>query len=125
MNKRISFMLLVGIFSASIAFSQTQVAAPINRNADHDRLIMLIQKSDKVVVPESVIVALKNFAMLKGYNEQSVLRNVILLRPMYDKNLSKEDRLFACAMVKRASENTNASIPTSIPTNMIKELSTK
>jgi rRNA-processing protein FCF1 len=125
MNKRISFMLLVGIFSASIAFSQAPAVAPVNRNADHDRMIMLIQKSDKIVVPETVIEELKSFAKLKGYNEQAVLRNVILLRPMYDKTLSKEDRLFACAMVKRASENTNASIPTSIATNMIKELSTK
>lgn len=126
MEKKIVTLISTFLLITTLTFAQANnTSIPVNMNAEHDRMIALLQKSDKVVLPENVTTTLKDYAKLKGLNEQSALRNAILLKPIFDTNLLLADRLFACEIVKRACENPYSSIPKSIIIDMIKELTTK
>jgi hypothetical protein len=122
MNKKVVLFTIASMFLASIAFSQ---APAVNPNAEHDKMIGLIQKSEMLPVPEFVTVALKKFAKEKGYDEKAILRNALLLSPIYNTSLTKEERLFACKIALRACENTYATIPASLVTKMMNEISSK
>jgi hypothetical protein len=124
MKKKAILLIIANMFLMSVAFCQSSTTA-VNPNADHDRMIALIQKSESLPTPEFVSIALKKFAKEKGYDENAVLRNRLLLCPIYNTSLSKEDRLFACRIALRACENVNATVPKSLVENMMNEISKK
>lgn len=122
MNKKAILFAMASILFVSVAFCQASIKKP---NEDHDRMFALIQKSESLPVPAYVTLALKRFAKEKGYDEKAVLRNALLLSPIYNTTLSIEDRLFACKIALRATENTNATLPGSLVTQMMNEISKK
>ena len=122
MNKK---TIIIAFFSLAFclpAFSQTSLPA-VNHNADRDRMHRIITESTTVEMPQFATEALKTFAKTKGYNETGVMRNTILLRPLYNKNLSKEDRLFAAQVLMRMCDNPSTTIPVELVSNAIKEIS--
>lgn len=124
MNKK---TLLAALFALAIylpVFSQNAKPA-VNPNADHDRMYRIVTESNSVEVPAFAITALKNLAKTKGYSEPAVMRNTLLLKPLYNKNLSKEDRLFAAQVLLRMCDNPSTSIPVELVTDAIKEVSKK
>lgn len=105
------------------AFCQTaSVVKPIS---EHDRMYRIINESNSVEVPAFAIAALKNLAKTKGYSEPAVLRNTILLKPLYNQNLSKDDRLFAAQIMMRMCDNPSTTIPLELVTDALKEISKK
>lgn len=123
MNNKIMMMTIATMLFASVSFAQTLNEVDVAKiNADHDRMITLIQKSEKLPVPEYVTEELKKFAKQKGYNEQSVLRNYMLLCPIYNTDLTADDRLFACKMATKACTNENAYIPISLVNKLKDEI---
>lgn len=121
MNKKIMMVAIATMLFASISFAQTSNEVNVAKiNADHDRMIALIQKSEKLPIPDYVTEELKKFAKQKGYNEQSVLRNYMLLCPIYNTSLTNDDRLFACKIATNACTYGNAYIPISL-VNKLKE----
>ena len=122
MNKK---PLIVAFFAWAFCMPAfCQIATPaVNPNADHDRMYRIITESNSVEVPAFAITALKNLAKTKGYSEPAVLRNTMILKPLYNKNLSKDDRLFAARIMMRMCENPGTSIPIELVSEAVKEIS--
>lgn len=122
MNKK---SLIVAFFALAFcmpAFCQT--AKPtVNPNADHDRMHRIITESYSTEMPAFATEALKVFAKTKGYSEPAVLRNTMILRSLYNKNLSKDDRLFAGQIIMRMCDNPGTTIPVELVSNAITEIS--
>lgn len=81
---------------------------------DHNRFSLLMNKSGSATLPDSVITQLKKFAVKINMEEQYVMRNVLILRPLYDNTLSKEDRLFACRVAFKMFSVPNPTVPIKI-----------
>ncbi len=95
MNRKLLLLLFVLIFTLNKIFSQTPLGAA-NPNFVHDKITEFYTKSVDVKLPDSVYTILKNYAHNKNFNEFSVLRNDYMFKVLYNKNISIEDRLYAC-----------------------------
>jgi hypothetical protein len=126
MNKKIYIMLFLAMGLSTIAFCQTTTTLPPVDvkaiNAEHDRMNDLIIKSDKVVLPDSTISILKNFAKQKGYRETAVLKSGTILKTLYNKDISKADKLFACKIISRMCESEYTTIPLSLVMNLTNQI---
>ena len=122
MNKKMILMTLVGMAFSVVSFCQT-LSPAVNPNAEHDRMYRLVLQCEKDETPEAVITALKLFAKEKGYAEQYVLRNTVLLKPLYNKNISKEDKLFVIKILMRMCENPNTTMPINLVSQVKKDIS--
>ena len=118
MNKKTLIFALFALIFCMPAFCQT--VKPVT---DHDRMYRIVTESNSVEVPAFAIAALKNLAKTKGYSEPAVMRNTILLKPLYNKNLSKDDRLFAAQILMRMCDNPSTTIPVELLTDAVKEVS--
>lgn len=124
MNKKTLIVAFFALAFCMPAFSQ--IAKPaVNPNADHDRMYRIVTESNSVEVPAFAIAALKNLAKTKGYSEPAVLRNAMILKPLYNKSLSKNDRLFAAQILMRMCDNPANTIPVELVSDAVKELSKK
>ncbi|NOU39235.1 MAG: hypothetical protein HOO89_11005 [Ferruginibacter sp.] len=124
MMKKIMLLLMLQFCIAMVSFSQTTKKVEENPNADHDRMVLLMQKSEQIELPIEVIDAFKKHAALKGYDEKSVLRSAVIVKPLYNKAISKEDKLFVCSIIKRMTESQYSAIPASVEEKIYKELTT-
>ena len=124
MNKKTIIIAFISLVFCMPAFCQTATPA-VNPNADHDRMYKIVNESNSVEMPAFAITALKNLAKMKGYSEPAVLRNKMLLRPLYNKNLSNDDRLFAAQVLLRMCDNPATTIPAELVSDAVKELSKK
>lgn len=122
MNKKTIIIALIGLAFCMPAFCQTAAHA-VNPNADHDRMLRIVTESNNVEMPAAATAALRTFAKTKGYSEPAVMRNAILLRPLYNKSLSKDDRLFAAQVLLRMCDNPGTTIPPELVSNAVKEIS--
>jgi hypothetical protein len=126
MNKKIYIMLFLAMGLSTIAFCQmTTTLPPVDVraiNAEHDRMNDLIIKSDKVVLPDSTISILKNFAKQKGYRETAVLKSGTILKTLYNKNVSRIDKLFASKIISRMCESEYTTIPLSLIINLTNQI---
>lgn len=122
MNKKTLIVAFVALAFCMPAFSQTTMPG-VNPNADHDRMYRILNESNSVELPAFAIAALKDLAKNKGYSEPAVMRNGILLKPLYNKSLSKDDRLFVLRILKDICDNPGASIPIELVSNAAKEIS--
>jgi hypothetical protein len=127
MNKKIYVMLFLAIGLSTNAFCQTATTLPPVDvkaiNAEHDRMNDLMIKSDKVTLPDSTITILKNFAEQKGYREAAVLKSGSILKTLYNENISKADKLFACKIISRICESEYTTIPLSLVINLTNQIS--
>ena len=122
MNKK---TIIIAFFSLAFympALCQTALSA-VNPNADHDRMYRIINESNSTEMPVFATVALKAFAKNKGYSEPAVLRNTMILKPLYNKNLSKDDRLFAARIIMSMCDNPATTIPVELVSNAVTEIS--
>ena len=103
-------MTIMGLAISISSFCQSAEPA-VNPNADHDRMYWLVLANEKNEAPDFAVEALKLFAKEKGYEEKNILRNITLFKPLYNKNVSKEDKLFVINILRRMCENANATIP--------------
>ncbi len=110
MKRILGFTLLFNIFS----FLANAQSAAVNPNADHDRMIKLILESNKVVLPDSVQRQLKKFAKDKHLDEREVLKNVVLINPLFNDKISREDKLFVCLAGIRMSDNAHSTLPVKV-----------
>ena len=115
-------MTFIGMAFSLLSFCQT-LSPAVNPNAEHDRMYRIVLACEKDETPIFVINALKLFAKEKGYAEQNVLRNTVLLKPLYNKNISKEDKLFVTKTLLRMCENPNTTIPVNLVSQAKKEIS--
>lgn len=126
MNKKIYVMLFLAMGLCTMAFCQTVTTLePVDikaLNADHDRMYYIMVKSDKVVLPDSTISILKNFAKQKGYREAAVLKGGTILKTLYNKDLVKEDKLFACKIISKMCESEYTTIPLSLVMNLTNQI---
>jgi hypothetical protein len=126
MNKKIYIMLFLAMGLSTIAFCQTTTTLePVDVkaiNAEHDRMNDLMIKSDKVVLPDSTIYILKNFAKQKGYREAAVLKSGMILKTLYNKDVSKVDKLFASKIILRICESEYSTIPVSLVMNITNQI---
>jgi hypothetical protein len=93
--KKLTLTFFVCFLLNAVCFAQTSGPNDISVE-DHNRFSILMNKSAAASLPDSVITQLKKFAVKINMEEQYVMRNQIILRPLYDNSLSREDRLFAC-----------------------------
>ena len=122
MRKKIILMTIIGLAISITSFCQS--AVPIeNPNAEHDRMHRLVLESEKNEAPEFAIEAFKLFAKQKGYSEQNVLRNVILFKPIYNENVSKDDKIFVIKILMRMCENPLTTIPVELVNKAVKDIS--
>ena len=122
MRKKVVLFTIMGLIISMTSFCQS-LAPSVNPNAEHDRMYHLVRESEKNEAPEFVIEALKSFAREKGYVEQNVLRNIVLFKPLYNKNVSKEDKLFVTKILMRMCENPQTTIPVNLVAKAINEIS--
>lgn len=115
-------MTIVGMAFSMVSYCQT-LAPSVNPNAEHDRMYKLVKESEKNETPDFVITAFKLFAKEKGYVEQNVLRNIILFKPLYNKNVSNEDKIFVTKILIRMCENPQTTIPVDLVNRAIKDIS--
>ena len=122
MNKKLILMTIVGVALSITSFCQS--AAPlVNPNAEHDRMYRLVLESEKNEAPDFAIEAFKLFAKQKGYSEQNIQRNIILFKPLYNKNVSKEDKIFVTKILIRMCENPLTTIPVELVNKAVKDIS--
>jgi hypothetical protein len=126
MNKKIYVMLFLAMGLSTIAFCQTTTTLePVDikaLNADHDRMYYFMVKSDKIILPDSTITILKNFAKQKGYREAAVLKSGTILKTLYNKDLTKENKLFACKIISKMCESEYTTIPLSLVINLTNQI---
>jgi hypothetical protein len=122
MNKKMVLMTFIGMAFSVLSFCQTSTAV-VNPNAEHDRMYRLVLQSEKNETPSFVVDALKAFAKEKGYEEKSVLRNAIIFKPLYNKNVSKEDKLFVTKILMKMCENPQTTIPVNLVAKAINDIS--
>ena len=126
MNKKIYVTLFLAISLSANTFCQTKTTLqPVDVraiNAEHDRMNDLMIKSDNVTLPDSTINILKSFAKQKGYREAAVLKSGGILKTLYNKNLTKQDKLFACKMISRICESEYTTIPLSLIVNLTNQI---
>jgi hypothetical protein len=73
-------------------------------------------------LPTDVTLQLKNFAKEKGLIEEAVLKSALLLRPIYNNNLPKEERLFVCRKVLLMCDAPHSTLPTTLVRNKMNEI---
>ena len=122
MRKKIILMTIMGLAISISSFCQSAVPI-VNPNAEHDRMHRLVLESEKNEAPEFAIEAFKLFAKQKGYSEQNVLRNVILFKPIYNENVSKDDKIFVIKILMRMCENPLTTIPVELVNKAVKDIS--
>ena len=122
MRKKIILMTIMGLAISISSFCQSAVPI-VNPNAEHDRMHRLVLESEKNEAPEFAIEAFKLFAKQKGYFEQNVLRNVILFKPIYNENVSKDDKIFVIKILMRMCENPLTTIPVELVNKAVKDIS--
>ena len=122
MRKKIILMTIMGLAISISSFCQSAVPI-VNPNAEHDRMHRLVLESEKNGAPEFAIEAFKLFAKQKGYFEQNVLRNVILFKPIYNENVSKDDKIFIIKILMRMCENPLTTIPVELVNKAVKDIS--
>ncbi len=122
MNKKTVFLMIIGMVFSVSAFCQA-AQTNTNPNAERDRMYRIVNASTTTEVPPSLISELKSLARTKGINENAVLRNTILLKPLYNSSLTKEDRLFAANVLMQMSENAGSTIPADAVRKAISEIS--
>ena len=122
MNKKTIIIAFISLAFCMPAFCQIATPA-VNPNADHDRMYRIVTESYSTEMPSFATDALKAFAKTKGYSEPAVLRNTMVLRSLYNKNLSKDDRLFAAQIIMRMCDNPATTIPVELVSNAITEIS--
>lgn len=103
------------------AFSQTtnKVKAP---NEDHDRLFYMLYNSRNIILPDSMINALKLYGINKGFPESYVLKNTCALQVIYNPAISKDDKIFMCNYCLDIFKEPYEYLPRTIFSNMIKNL---
>ena len=124
MNKKPLTLVFFALVFCIPAFCQNAKPA-VNPNADHDRMYRIVTESNSVEMPAFAITALKSLAKTKGYSEHAVMRNTILLKPLYNKNLSNDDRLFAAQVLMRMCDNPATTIPVELVSDAVKQVSKK
>ena len=122
MNKKTIITAFFAIAFCMPAFCQIATPA-VNPNAEHDRMYRIVTQSYSTEMPAFATEVLKAFAKTKGYSEPAVLRNTMILRSLYNKNLSKDDRLFAARIMMRMCENPGTTIPIELVSEAVKEIS--
>lgn len=122
MRKKIILMTIMGLVISISSFCQSAVPI-VNPNAEHDRMHRLVLESEKNEAPDFAIAAFKLFAKEKGYSEQNVLRNVILFKPIYNENVSKDDKIFVIKILMRMCENPLTTIPVELVNKAVKDIS--
>jgi hypothetical protein len=126
MNKKICIMLFLAMGLSAMAFCQVATTLPPVDvkaiNAEHDRMNDLMIRSDKVALPDSTVNILKNFAKQKGYREAAVLKSGTILKTLYNKDVSKVDKLFACKIISRMCESEYTTIPLSLVMNLTSQI---
>ena len=115
-------MTIMGLAISISSFCQSAIPT-INPNADHDRMYRLVLENEKNEAPEFAIEAFKSFAKEKGYVEQNILRNIVLFKPLYNKNVSKEDKIFVTKILMRMCENPQTTIPIELINKAVKDIS--
>ena len=115
-------MTIMGLAISISSFCQSAVPI-VNPNAEHDRMHRLVLESEKNEAPDFAISAFKLFAKEKGYSEQNVLRNVILFKPIYNENVSKDDKIFVIKILMRMCENPLTTIPVELVNKAVKDIS--
>lgn len=115
-------MTIMGLAISISSFCQSAVPI-VNPNAEHDRMYRLVRESENNEAPEFAIEAFKSFAKEKGYAEQNVLRNITLFKPLYNKNVSKEDKIFVTKILMRMCENSMTTIPIELVNKAVKDIS--
>ena len=122
MNKKMILMTVVGMALSVLSFCQT-LAPAVNPNAEHDRMYRLVLLCEKDENPDFAVTAFKLFAKEKGYVEQNILRNIVLFKPLYNKNISKEDKIFVTKILFRMCENPQTTIPIDLVNRAFKDIS--
>ena len=122
MRKKIILMTIMGLAISISSFCQSAVSI-VNPNAEHDRMHRLVLESEKNEAPDFAIEAFKLFAKQKGYSEQNIQRNIILFKPLYNKNVSKEDKIFVTKILIRMCENPLTTIPVELVNKAVKDIS--
>ncbi len=102
MNRKLLLLFIVSIVCLSKVFSQAPLAAS-NPNYVHDKITDFYVKSADIKLPDSVYRILKDYARNKNYKEVAVLRNDGIIKIFYNKNISLDDRLYACNFFIKAN----------------------
>ena len=110
MKKSLLLVLLFAGLCFKLSYSQAPLAAT-NPNFVHDKITNLSIISQKVQLPDSVYRILKEFAILKNKNIGSVTRSDYMFKVLYNKDLSTEDKLFACRFYINANSGQFEHVP--------------
>ena len=122
MRKKIILMTIMGLVISISSLCQSAIPI-VNPNAEHDRMHRLVLESEKNEAPDFAITAFKLFAKEKGYSEQNIQRNIILFKPLYNKNVSKDDKIFVTKILMRMCENPLTTIPVHLVNKAVKDIS--
>jgi hypothetical protein len=109
MNKKL-LLLLISIILLKLSYGQNSLEKA-NPNFIHDKMTEFYLQSEDVKLPDSIHRILKDFAYMKGKKEISVLRNDYMFKVLLNKNLTINDRLFACNFYIKANEEPYAAVP--------------
>lgn len=115
-------MTVIGMAFSFLSFCQT-TSPVVNPNAEHDRMYWLVLECEKNEVPQFAVDAFKSFAKEKGYSEKNILRNIVLFKPLYNNDISKEDKIFVTKVLLRMCENPQPLIPIDLVNRAVKDIS--
>jgi Na+-transporting methylmalonyl-CoA/oxaloacetate decarboxylase gamma subunit len=117
MNK-IVFLLFLTIFIFANKVICQVVNAETDINKDSRRFIEIATKSDAVKVPDSINVILTKFAQANKLWEPGVLKNAMMLKPLFNNALSMEDRLYASDYLMKLYNDPKSLVPVALIKNI-------
>jgi hypothetical protein len=116
----LGFLLLFSISTATLGQNTTD-----KPNALHDKLHGILSKSFEVQLPKKVLDALKAHAIQNNLDIKIVMRSALWLKPVYNENLTLDERLFFANHALKSVGKSDFTLPVYLFQEVIDKLNTK
>lgn len=121
-------MKFFSFFLISLMIIQNASAQNARRDFDStsmSTIVKVLSKSEKVDVPLNVIKDLKEYALQNNLQEAHVMKNLISVKPLYNKNLNYTEKKLFLEWAIQLYSGENIMIPISYFKEALKKLKTR